>query len=120
MEKEQKTITNANEVRQNKLNVPTLRFDGFGDNWTIATLSDVCSYRKERRTLEKKYYVSTENILQNYQGIERFDSNDKISGDAFDKNDVLMGNIRPYLKKCVLLISMGYAMQMYSFLRAKH
>lgn len=80
-------------------NVPTLRFDGFADNWTIATLGDVCSYRKERRTLEKKYYVSTENILQNYQGIERFDSNDKISGDAFDKNDVLMGNIRPYLKK---------------------
>mgnify|MGYP000155086749 CR=1 FL=1 len=80
-------------------NVPTLRFDGFVDNWTIATLGDVCSYRKERRTLEKKYYVSTENILQNYQGIERFDSIDKISGDAFDKNDVLMGNIRPYLKK---------------------
>lgn len=101
-------------------NVPTLRFDGFVDNWTIATLGDVCLYRKERRTLEKKYYVSTENILQNYQGIERFDSNDTISGDAFDKNDVLMGNIRPYLKKCVLLISMEYAMQMYSFLRAEH
>lgn len=76
-----------------------MRFDGFVDNWTIATLGDVCSYRKERRTLEKKYYVSTENILQNYQGIERFDSIDKISGEAFDKNDVLMGNIRPYLKK---------------------
>lgn len=88
------------EENKNKiLNVPTLRFDGFVDNWTIATLGDVCSYRKERRTLEKKYYVSTENILQNYQGIERFDSIDKISGEAFDKNDVLMGNIRPYLKK---------------------
>ena len=80
-------------------NVPTLRFDDFSDNWTISTLGDVCSYRKERRTAEKKYYVSTENILQNYQGIECFDSNEKISGDAFDKNDVLMGNIRPYLKK---------------------
>ena len=76
-----------------------MRFDDFSDNWTISTLGDVCSYRKERRTAEKKYYVSTENILQNYQGIECFDSNEKISGDAFDKNDVLMGNIRPYLKK---------------------
>ena len=80
-------------------NVPTLRFKDFVDNWTIATLGDVCSYRKERRITEKRYYVSTENILQNYQGIECFDSNEKISGDAFDKNDVLMGNIRPYLKK---------------------
>ena len=76
-----------------------MRFSDFVDNWTIATLGDVCSYRKERRITEKRYYVSTENILQNYQGIECFDSNEKISGDAFDRNDVLMGNIRPYLKK---------------------
>lgn len=76
-----------------------MRFGGFADNWTISTLGNVCSYRKERRTAEKRYYVSTENILQNYQGIDRFNSNEKISGDAFDRNDVLMGNIRPYLKK---------------------
>ena len=33
MEKEQKTITNANEVRQNKLNVPTLRFKEYVNPW---------------------------------------------------------------------------------------
>lgn len=33
MKKEQKTITNANEGRQNKLNVPTLRFKEYYDTW---------------------------------------------------------------------------------------
>ncbi len=33
MKKEQKTITNANEGRQNKLNVPTLRFKEYSDTW---------------------------------------------------------------------------------------
>ena len=40
MEKEQKTITNANEVRQNKLNVPTLRFAEYTDEWHKFALSD--------------------------------------------------------------------------------
>ena len=43
MKKEQKTITNANEGRQNKLNVPTLRFKQYDDKWTICNLSDIAS-----------------------------------------------------------------------------
>ena len=37
--------------------------------------------------------------MQNFQGIERFISTEYTSGDGFNKNDILMGNIRPYLKK---------------------
>ena len=80
-------------------NVPTLRFPEFAGEWQDTTLGNVCVYRKTRRTAEKKNYISTENILQNYQGAERFTSNESISGDGFNKNDILMGNIRPYLKK---------------------
>ena len=80
-------------------NVPTLRFPEFAGEWQDTTLGNVCVYRKTRRTAEKKNYISTENILQNYQGVERFTSNKSISGDGFNKNDILMGNIRPYLKK---------------------
>lgn len=79
--------------------VPTLRFPEFAGEWQDTTLGNVCVYRKTRRTAEKKNYISTENILQNYQGAERFTSNESISGDGFNKNDILMGNIRPYLKK---------------------
>ena len=80
-------------------NVPTLRFSEFTTNWQSTTLKNVCEYRKIRRTTEKKNYVSTENIMQNFQGVERFISAEYISGDGFNKNDILMGNIRPYLKK---------------------
>lgn len=80
-------------------NVPTLRFNEFTTNWQSTTLKNVCEYRKIRRTTEKKNYVSTENIMQNFQGVERFISAEYISGDGFNKNDILMGNIRPYLKK---------------------
>ena len=76
-----------------------MRFAKFAGEWQDTTLGNVCVYRKTRRTAEKKNYISTENILQNYQGVERFTSNESISGDGFNKNDILMGNIRPYLKK---------------------
>ena len=76
-----------------------MRFGAFSDDWTKTTLGNVCSYRKERRVAEKTNYISTENILQNFQGVERFDSTEMIAGDAFNANDILMGNIRPYLKK---------------------
>lgn len=76
-----------------------MRFAEFAGEWQDTTLGNVCVYRKTRRTAEKKNYISTENILQNYQGVERFTSNESISGDGFNKNDILMGNIRPYLKK---------------------
>lgn len=45
-------------------------------------------------------YVSVENLLQNKQGVE---FSDKMpTGESFiqyQKNDILIGNIRPYLKK---------------------
>lgn len=40
MKNEQKTITNANEVRQSKPNVPTLRFAEYTDEWHKLALSD--------------------------------------------------------------------------------
>ena len=80
-------------------NVPTLRFREFTNFWTSTTLASICTYRKTRRTASKRTYISTENILQNYQGIDRFNSDDNVSGDGFNSGDILMGNIRPYLKK---------------------
>ena len=79
--------------------VPNLRFREFTNVWTSTTLASICTYRKTRRTASKRTYISTENILQNYQGIDRFKSDDIVSGDGFNSGDILMGNIRPYLKK---------------------
>ena len=46
MKNEQKTITNANEVRQNKPNVPTLRFPDFCEEWCSTPMKNVCSFAK--------------------------------------------------------------------------
>ena len=76
-----------------------MRFSEFDDFWLPTTLSSICSFRKKRKSSIKKFYVSTENILQNYKGIEQYNSNEVISGDEFLIGDILMANIRPYLKK---------------------
>ena len=55
MEKEQKTITNANEVRQNKLNVPTLRFCEFTLPWERIELKSIIKEIKQYTSDFDKY-----------------------------------------------------------------
>ena len=86
-------------MRCNCCYVPNLRFSEFDYFWLPTTLSSICSFRKKRKSSIKKFYVSTENILQNYKGIEQYNSNEVISGVEFLTGDILMANIRPYLKK---------------------
>ena len=50
--------------------------------------------------IDVKTYVSTENMLQNRAGVQVFEgqpSIDKIT--EYQKGDILISNIRPYLKK---------------------
>lgn len=68
------------------------------------TLRDVASYSKERVPLDDlstATYVSTNNLLQNKKGKVSADSlppNGKTVS-KFSKGDILIANIRPYLKK---------------------
>lgn len=55
MKNEQKTITNANEVRQNKPNVPTLRFSEFTKPWEKIELKSIIKEIKEYTSDFKKY-----------------------------------------------------------------
>ena len=87
----------------NKLNVPNLRFKEFSEEWKKCTLGDVSEFSKERvntQNLSSDNYVATENMLQDYQGIieaSSFPTNTNVI--KFNKGDVLLSNIRPYLKK---------------------
>ena len=47
----------------------------------------------------KSDYVSTENMLQDFRGICRYTTSEKIAGIEFEKQNLLLANIRPYLKK---------------------
>ena len=95
------TTTTNNE--QKKLNVPNLRFKEFQGEWEKCTLEDVINFSTTRvnsSELNKDNYVSTENMLQDYQGIVKAKSVPKdVNVVSFSCGDILISNIRPYLKK---------------------
>ena len=84
--------------------VPKLRFkreDGTDyREWEEKTLQDVSSYITTTGTGEKSVYVGTENMRKNCSGVVLEDNNDTtVKGIQYTLNDVLVSNIRPYLKK---------------------
>ena len=87
--------------------VPKLRFPEFRDagEWAIDLLGNrtISNFIDERVTLDKlklESYVSTENFLPYYAGVTRA-TKLPTSGSftRYKKDDVLISNIRPYLKK---------------------
>ena len=80
-------------------------------------LSDISCLINKHIDGQKYNYVSTENISPNLSGKVLFDeSNIEISGVGFNAGDILVGNIRPYLKKVGGQTKMVYVAQMSSFL----
>ena len=85
------------------LNVPNLRFPEFEGEWEETRLKEISKFSKERLNsieLSCSNYVTTENMLQDYKGIvsaTNLPTNTNVI--KFSKGDVLLSNIRPYLKK---------------------
>jgi type I restriction enzyme S subunit len=99
------------ENRNKIANVPNLRFGEFEGEWEKKTLGEIIENIKERistSSLSVDNYISTENILQNFQGVVSatsipYDTNVV----SFKQGDVLFSNIRPYLKKIWLASNDG-------------
>ena len=93
------TIINKNK----KPNVPNLRFPEFQGEWEKCTLEDVMNFSTTRvnsSELNEGNYISTENMLQDYQGIVDAKSvPEDVNVISFSCGDILISNIRPYLKK---------------------
>ncbi len=90
-------------MSKNSTLTPKLRFPEFRDDWNDAELNDVADLVDERvspSSLALEDYVSTENIRSDFGGIT-LASNLPSTGSVtrFRTNDVLVSNIRPYLKK---------------------
>jgi type I restriction enzyme S subunit len=87
--------------------VPKLRFPEFWGNaeWEDAKLGEreITTFVKERIPLDRltlKTYVSTENLLPDYAGVttaSKLPSTGSFT--QYIKGDILVSNIRPYLKK---------------------
>lgn len=66
-------------------------------DWKEKKLGDVCEYRKGQSVGVN--YVGTENMNQNFSGLDSLDSTNEAKGVTYCVGDTLMSNIRPYLKK---------------------
>ena len=66
-------------------------------------LSDICTFTDERvvvTNLDLNNYISTENMLQNKEGVIRSAGLPTVNQiQAYQPGDVLISNIRPYFKK---------------------
>ena len=71
--------------------------------WRMGTLGEVCDYVHEKisiDSLSNKTYISTENMLKERGGIIECESlPEDCNVTAFEQNDILVSNIRPYFKK---------------------
>lgn len=65
-------------------------------------LSDVASYNTVTSLGFKSTYVGTENMLKGCCGVEFDGSDETVKGIAYQKGDILVSNIRPYLEKAWL------------------
>lgn len=85
--------------------VPELRFDEFKNKpkWDTKELSQVTTLIKEKKHIDNftiNNYVSTENIKPDFLGIDiasQLPLNCRVT--TFNSGDILISNIRPYLKK---------------------
>lgn len=76
-----------------------IKLNGESINWEKVTLNEVAYYGRERINIIKNKYISTENMKHNFGGIHRYKENSPVSSIKFKASDILMANIRPYLKK---------------------
>ena len=95
------TTTINNEHK--KLNVPNPRFPECSGEWKKCKLGEISNFAKSRinsSQLDEGNYISTENMLQDFQGVVDAKSvPTDINVFSFEEGDILISNIRPYLKK---------------------
>ena len=72
-------------------------------DWTYKKLGEVCEYAKTRinsRDISIENYIGVENLLQNCQGRSLATKvPNELGLTEYQDGDVLIGNIRPYLRK---------------------
>lgn len=82
---------------------PKTLMPSFETRWQSDKLGSLASYVTERISvsdIDPKKYITTDNLLQNRQGVVDYDETPNIDRvTKFKENDILISNIRPYLRK---------------------
>ena len=94
-------------------------YEMFGDpvvnekGWEVKKLGEVSIYPKERIAIDQicpNQYIGVENLIKDRGGVRFSDNLPKADvAIAYKENDILLGNIRPYLKKIWLADKVGGA-----------
>ena len=94
-------------------------YEMFGDpvenekGWEVKKLGEVSTYPKERIAINQicpNQYIGVENLIKDRGGVRFSDNLPKADvAIAYKENDILLGNIRPYLKKIWLADKVGGA-----------
>jgi type I restriction enzyme S subunit len=125
LEKPNFLTTQAVPKNDKRTLTPKLRFPRFrrAPGWSIDNLSAVAEFVSERVPIEEvalKDYISTENILADFGGVTTASKLPPTgSATRFRADDVLVSNIRPYLKKVWLSDRDGGASNDVIVIRAK-
>ena len=98
-------MTHIMAKKNQSLKYPPLRFPEFKDEWKEVRLGEVADYVQKRGRC--RLYLSTENMLPDFQGIQECLLEQATSGILFQAGDVLVSNIRPYLRKAWLANKAG-------------
>lgn len=106
-------------------NIPKLRFpeflnDGEWEEETLISISDFINKKIALTELSLSTYISTENLLQDFSGVSISSKLPNVKNVThFKKNDILVSNIRPYLKKVWFATFDGGASNDVIIIRAK-
>ena len=94
-------------------------YEMFGDpvenekGWEVKALGEVSTYPKERIAINQicpNQYIGVEHLIKDRGGVRFSDNLPKADvAIAYKENDILLGNIRPYLKKIWLADKVGGA-----------
>ena len=123
----QQLFPSHNDLQASKQAIvyPKFRFPQFKDckGWEVVELMNIGYFVKEKievLNLNPEDYISTENLLSDYGGVtisNKLPTTEKVT--AFQKNDILISNIRPYLKKVWVADKDGGASNDIIVIRAK-
>ena len=77
------------------------RLEVISPNTGGVIINKLCKYITSRTSnIDMVTYITTDNMLQNCEGVRPYEGTDSFtSAIAYQKGDILLSNIRPYLKK---------------------
>lgn len=93
-------VTSQNNVEKIKLDIHKLVDDAYGEHLPLSAVASFSTDRKGYSSISPETFVTTENLLQNCEGVKPYDGDPNIdSVIEYQVGDLLLSNIRPYLKK---------------------